>query len=324
MKKNNSNKRYYIGIDCGSVSMKAVVIDNKNTIVKSYYTKNNGLTETIKKVICNIKVNKYISGVGVTGSGREFLSMLIGGDIIESEIIAHYIATTTLYPTVSTIFDIGGEDSKLMMIRDGQLTSFAMNRDCGGGTGAMIESIAYRMGIPLEKIGDTAMKSKTDVQIPSKCGIFAQSAVVSKINKGVSNEDILMGVCRGLVGNFFTMLAKGKKIQPPYVFQGATAKNIALVKCFEDELGEKIIIPTNPELMGALGVAMLTKEDYSGVSKFKGFNIKNKHFKTETYYGDKCSNSCEITKIFEHEKLIGYIGNRCRHCIKRGGDNFDK
>lgn len=316
----SKNKKYYIGIDCGSVSMKAVVIDDKNNIVKSYYTKNNGLVNTIKDVIKNIKVSKEISGVGITGSGREFLSMLVGGDVTESEIIAHYIATTTLYPNVNTIFDIGGEDSKLMMVRDGHLTSFAMNRDCGGGTGAMIESIAYRMGVSLDKIGDTALESTTEVQIPSKCGIFAQSAVVSKINKGVPNEDILMGVCRGLVGNFFTMLAKGKKLQPPYIFQGATAKNKALVKCFEDELEEKVIVPEHPELMGAIGVAVLTKEDFSGKTKFKGFDIKNKKFETETYYGNKCANSCEITKISEDGKLIGFIGNRCLQCIDKKGE----
>ncbi len=310
--------KHYLGIDCGSVSIKGVVIDENNRIIKSHYTKNYGLIATIKEVVSNLSVQEKINGVGITGSGREFISKIIGGDIIESEIIAHYIATITLYPKVRTIMDIGGEDCKLMIISEGNLTSFQMNRDCGGGTGAMIESIANRMDIQLDSIGDIALNSKIKVIIPSKCGIFAQSAVVSKLNKGVPKEDILMGVCRGLVGNYFTMLAKGMQLFPPYIFQGATAKNKALIRCVEEELNEKVIVPQNPELMGALGVAILTKEDIKGNSKFKGFSNMDSEFTTKTCYGTNCTNECEITQIFKNKKFIGCIGNRCNRCIKNG------
>lgn len=306
--------KHYLGLDCGSVSMKAVVIDENNKIIKSYYTKNHGLVDTVKKVISNLSFNGKVAGVGVTGSGREFISLLIGGDIIETEIIAHYLAAILLYPDVNTIIDIGGEDSKLMIIKDHNLTSFAMNRDCGGGTGAMIESIAHRLGVPLEEIGDTALKSKTKVILPSKCGIFAQSAVVSKLNKGVPKEDILMGVCKGLVGNYFTMLAKGKRLEPPYIFQGATAKNKALVKCFAEELKTEVIVPEKPELMGAFGVALLTKQDFIGKTNFKGFDVENINFETKTFYGWNCTNKCEITMVRENRELIGFVGNRCPRC----------
>lgn len=305
----------YIGIDVGSVSMKGVVIDDELKIVKSYYTKNKGLIETIKDVIENLKVDKEINGVGITGSGREFISVLIGADIVESEVIAHYIATTHLYPNVRTIFDIGGEDCKLILVNKGNLTSFVMNHDCGGGTGAMIESIANRMGIDLEDIGDIALQSQNTVVIPSKCGIFAQSSVVSKLNKGVQKEDILMGVCKGLIGNYFTMLAKGKELHGDYVFQGATANNKALVKCFEDELKAKVIVPEKPEIMGAYGMAIMAKTDFLGKTSFKGF-IRADH-KTETYYGKGCTNECEITEIFENGKIIGSIGNRCEKCLRK-------
>ncbi len=308
--------KHYIGIDVGSVSIKGVVINENNEIIKSHYTRNYGLINTIKEVVSNLSVKEKINGIGITGSGREFVSKMVGGDIIESEIIAHYIATMALYPKARTIIDIGGEDCKLMIISEGNLTSFQMNRDCGGGTGAMIESIANRMDIRLDAIGDIALKSKTKVIIPSKCGVFAQSAVVSKLNKGVPKEDILMGVCRGLVGNYFTMLAKGIRLAPPYVFQGATAKNKALVKCVEEELNEKIIVPQSPELMGALGVAILAKEDIRGDSKFKGFPNINNEFTTKTYCGTGCTNECEITQLFENKELIGYLGNRCEKCIK--------
>lgn len=305
----------FIGIDVGSVSIKGVLIDYNEKIIKSFYTKNHGLTESVKEVLHHLTTDKPIKGVGVTGSGKEFIGMVIGADILESEVIAHFTATLKNYPTVKTIFDIGGEDCKLMLVNKGNLINFTMNRDCGGGTGAMIESIANRMGVKIEEVGDLALKSKNNVIIPSKCGIFAQSAVVSKINKGVPKEDILMGVCRGLVGNYFTMLAKGKKLQKPYIFQGATAKNKALIRCFEEELHDKIIVPENPELMGAYGMALITKQDFKGRSKFVGFEIKDMHFDTETFFAKGCTNECEITRILKDKKVVGYLNNKCDKCI---------
>ena len=260
-------------------------------------------------------IEEEIKGVGVTGSGREFVSMLIGGDVVESEVISHYLATIKLFPDVKTIFDIGGEDCKLMTIHNKQV-AFHMNFDCGGGTGAMIESIATRMGVPIEEIGDLALKSKTKVSIASKCGIFAQSAVVSKLNKGVPKEDILMGVCRGLIGNFISMLAKGIELKPPFVFQGATAKNKALVKCFEEELESKVLVSDIPEYMGALGVALRCKKILKDKTKFKGFDISDSNFETKTHNCDGCPNQCEVTSIYENNTFIGCIGNRCEKGIK--------
>lgn len=311
--------QYYLGVDCGSVSTKGVIINEDFKLINSSYTKNFELIESVKILLKNLKTNKTISGLGVTGSGKELVSLLLQSDLNESEIIAHYIAGKQYHPEVKTIFDIGGEDSKLMIINNHILTGFQMNRDCGGGTGAMIESIANRLKIPIEAVGSIALKSQSNVSIPGKCGVFAQSAVVSKLNHGVSREDILMGVCRGMIGNYLTMLAKGIKLNPPYLFQGATAKNKALIKCFEDELKEKIIIPKYPELMGALGIAILTKKymafNKNNKSNFSGFNCVKSDFKTTAFYGRGCANCCEITRIFENENIKGYIGNRCEKCI---------
>jgi predicted CoA-substrate-specific enzyme activase len=306
----------WLGIDCGSVSIKGVVVDDAGDIVSSYYTKNVGLIDTVKGVLHNLVVDDLIEGVGITGSGKEFVATLIGGDVLESEVIAHYVATTRYHPDVATIFDIGGEDCKLMIVDHGNLVAFSMNRDCGGGTGAMIESIAHRMGISIEAIGVTAQRSRARISIPSKCGIFAQSAVVSKLNKGIPKEDILMGVCRGLVGNYFTMLAKGLRLRPPYVFQGATAMNSALVQCFEEEIGGEVVVPLRPDLMGAIGIALLVREDFRGVTRFKGWGSMNSDFTTQTYYGRKCTNQCEITRVLENQKYIGCVGNRCDKCVR--------
>ncbi len=172
----------YLGVDCGSVSIKFVLTQDRHTRSK-VYLKNTGLIPTIKKGLSQLP-QAEISGVGITGSGKEFVKSLIGADFTDSEIIAHVTATQREYPEVRTVLDIGGEDSKLMLLRDGILSGFQMNKDCGGGTGSMIETIATRLGVKIEEVGRIALESRSPTNLPGKCGIFCQSAVVSELNKG--------------------------------------------------------------------------------------------------------------------------------------------
>ena len=310
----SATKKYYLGLDIGSISVKAVILNDKKEIFDSIYIRNIGLIDSIQDIFSKLKAEN-ICAVGITGSGKEFINVLVGGDIVKSEIIAHTVGTQHFYPDVHTIFDIGGEDCKLMTLRDGTIQDFDMNRDCGGGTGTILESIAQRMKIKTEDIGDTALKSKTELILPSKCGIFCQSAVVAKLNKGLAKEDIMMGVCRGIASNFLTMLAKGVTLEPPFVFQGATAKNRALVKCFEKELQHEIIVPENCHLMGAFGMAILAKEYIEENNCKTNFKKTIADYETKSQIADGCSNKCEITYIYQKKKLIGTIGNRCEKCI---------
>ncbi len=316
----------YLGIDVGSVSCKSVVIDDSGRIINSSYVRNQGLISSVKQALEGVRTDAEIKGVGITGSGKEFVNLLIGADVLESEIMSHSVAAVHEFPDARTIFDIGGEDSKLIQIRNGQIENFMMNSSCGGGTGSMIEAIANRMGVKIEDVGKLALQSRNDISLPSKCGIFAQSAVVSKLNKGVDKSDILMGICSGLVGNFLTMLGKGKHLKPPFVFQGATAQNEALVQCFEKELNQKILIPKQCGLMGALGVAMLTNEVNPRKTNFRGFEVCDSNLATRTIIGDGCSNRCEITFVFDGKNAIGHLGNRCAKCpavhLKKVTENF--
>jgi len=251
----------YLGIDVGSVSVKGVVLEDGRVLGRTYL-RNRGLVPTLKELILRLPPVE-ISGVGITGSGKEVAKTIVGGDYTDSEIIAHVVGCQRQYPEVRTILDIGGEDSKLMIIQDGRLADFRMNQICGAGTGAMIEAIATRLGIRVEEVGDIALQSDNPANLSAKCGIFAQSAVVSELNKGRSISDILLGVCRALVGNYL-LLAKGKKLDKPVVFQGATAQNKALVKCFQERLGEPILVPDDCAYMGAIGVAELARYNMDG------------------------------------------------------------
>ena len=303
-------KECYLGVDCGSTSVKAVILDSGNNILESIYLRNEGIIESLKKALMGINISNYeILGCGVTGSGRNFVKVLLNADLTKSEILAHSIATLTYYPNVNTIFEIGGEDSKMMTLNKGIITDFKMNNICGGGTGAMIEAIATRMGIRVEEIGYYALKSALDIELPGKCGIFCQSAVINKLNSGFKKEDILMGVCRALIRNYLA-ICKGAPLKPPYVFQGATAKNKALVKALEEELNHKVTVPEKCELMGAIGMAMIVREENITDSNFRKIDAYS-NFQTKGFKCTDCPNRCEVTQVYENDKFLGGIGSRC-------------
>ena len=302
--------RHYLGIDCGSVSIKFALLRGDELVGKAYL-KNRGLISTVQNGLKQLPRVK-VSGVGVTGSGKEFVKALVGADYTNTEIMAHVVACLKEYPDAKTILDIGGEDSKLMLVKDALLAGFQMNRDCGGGTGSMIETIASRLGVKIEDVGGVALESKAPATLPGKCGIFCQSAAVSQLSKGRPTGDILMGVCKALVGNYLAVLAKGKKLVPPIVFQGAVAQNQAIVKCFEDALGYQVLVPPDCAYMGAIGIAILTEENMNGQpTKFRGDAILDSNHRTEITHCQGCENNCELLKLYCGDELLGVSGSRC-------------
>jgi predicted CoA-substrate-specific enzyme activase len=310
-------KKGYLGIDCGSVGVKLALIDEESKIIDVKYLRNRGIMETLKKGLENIANDNYeIRGVGVTGSGRELASYLVGADIVKTEILAHTIATLNFYPNVRTILDIGGEDCKIMKIKEGVLEDFTMNAICGAGTGSVIDSIATRMGINIEDVGDLALESKERLDFPGKCGVFTQSSVVSHLNSGYNKSDILMGVTRALVNNYL-MLGKGKELNPPYVYQGATSQNKAIVRALEEQLKSEIIVPKYSPEMGAIGIGLMAKEKNIERSNFKGYYLAERNYNIKNKKSRRCDNMCTVNMIYDGKKFIGSTGNRCDKCVPK-------
>lgn len=307
-------KQVYLGIDVGSSSMKFALTDEDKNLVDSVYLRNHGLIETMKNGLKKIANDSYeIRGVGITGSGRKFLGKLINADLIKTEILAHAFGTLHYHPEVNTIMDIGAEDSKAIFLNNGIIEDFVMNQSCSAGTSSSLESIANRVGIKIEDVGNLALQSKKRLNISTKCGVFMQSAVINYLNSGAKKQDILMGVIRGMVANYLTM-TQGKNLEAPYVFQGATAKNKAIVYALEEKLESEIIVPKYPDIMGAIGMSYLTRIGKPKKTKFKGFEIIDHEFKTEIRECLDCENHCELTEIYEDSKLIGILGSRCGKC----------
>ena len=302
-----------MGVDIGNGTIKCVILNKKKDVIDYVYTRNMGNIETLKKSLSTIfEKNKNIKiiGCGVIGAGRKFGSILLGADVVTTEITATSIGITNYFSGNATCFEMGFEDSKILIIKNGILVDFAMNTVCSANCGAYIENVASRLGIKVEEFSDYALRSKTPANISGKCAVFGTSSCVSKINLGFKKEDILMGVAFALVRNYFSMLAKGKNISPPYVFCGGVSKNKAIVKAMEEYLGEKVIVPEYSFLIGAIGVAILTME--KGVKgKFRGYEFIESDFRTETIICEKCANNCELVCIYKDGKIIGRIGSNC-------------
>ena len=304
----------YLGIDIGSISTKGVVIDEYNSIIASCYlwTKGNpikAVKEVLRVLKEQINQEKYkIVGIGTTGSARRLIGTMVGANTVKNEITAHAVGTISKYPNVKTILEIGGQDSKITLIEDKIVVDYAMNTLCAAGTGAFLSSQAKRLDVDIEEFGNIALTSKNPTKIAARCTVFAESDLVHKAGSGYKKEDIIAGLCRSVVLNYLNNVGKGKKIKTPIVFQGGVSKNIGVVKAFEDILGEKVIVDKDSHLMGALGVAILSKKEKE--ISFD-FNIIDISFETKAKECNGCPNHCEIITIKKDDKILDSWGNRC-------------
>lgn len=296
---NQKDHKKYLGLDIGSVSIKAVVINDKMDVIENHYVRSHGQPiETVlivlKDILNRIAVDD-LDGVAVTGSGGKLLSEIMGISFI-NEVVAQSKATSVLHPEVKTIIEIGGEDSKLIMLErdesfgksdgnDGvrlKVSDFAMNTMCAAGTGSFLDQQSTRIGVSIEEeFGKLALKSKNPPRIAGRCSVFAKSDMIHLQQVGTEIHDIVSGLCYALTRNFKSNIGKGKEFAKPIAFQGGVAANNGIIKAFEDilELDEgELIIPKYFNTMGAIGSALTLLE--KGIdSPFKGFEAIDAYLK---------------------------------------------
>lgn len=305
----------YLGIDIGSISTKGVIIDNNNRILASTYIWTEGdPMGAVKKLLHILKEqldedNYRITASGTTGSARKLIGSMISATIVKNEITAHAVGTTTLYPDVRTILEIGGQDSKIILVENGIAVDYAMNTLCAAGTGAFLSSQSKRLGVKVEEFGQIALKSEHPTQIAARCTVFAESDLVHKIQMGHTKEDIIAGLCHAVANNYLNNVGKGKKIISPIVFQGGVSKNVGVVAAFKEALGCDIIVDENGHLMGALGIAILAGR--SSERRQFDFAVEDMTFKTREINCGQCPNNCEIICVYRDGQLIDSWGNRC-------------
>jgi len=312
----------YLGVDIGSVSSNFVLLDSRGQLKAKVYLRTQGnpvqaIKEGFAAIDTALKKWEYkIKGVGATGSGRQLAGVLLGADVIKNEITAHGVAASWLNPQVRTIIEIGGQDSKIILMKNGIVNDFAMNTVCAAGTGSFLDQQAARLNIPIEEFGQRAVTSRQPVRIAGRCGVFAESDMIHKQQMGYPVEDILMGLCEALARNYLNNVGKGKKIMEPVVFQGGVAANQGLKRAFENLLGCQVQVPEHHEVMGAIGAALLAREARErslSPGQFKGHSfVLEGEFTSRSQECRGCPNLCEVVCICRDGKPLAYWGDRCK------------
>jgi len=309
----------YFGIDVGSVTTKFAVLDRYDQLITSLYSRTQGkpiamVQQGLKQIREKLPADIEVCGIGTTGSARYLAGVIAGADVIKNEITSQAVAALQYVPEAKTIMEIGGQDSKIIILRDGIVTDFGMNTVCAAGTGSFIDHQALRLDMRVEEFGKRSLRSKSPARIAGRCTVFAESDMIHKQQMGHSIEDILYGLCQALVRNYLNNIGLGKQILPPIVFQGGVAFNQGIVRAFEESLNTKIIVPPHHEVMGAIGAAILAHEqimERGDGTKFKGFGISQASFHTSSFECKACPNLCEIVQIFLDGKVLARWGGRC-------------
>ncbi len=312
-------RRIYLGIDVGSVSTNLVALDASGDVLEQLYIRTNGQPlESVRAGLGQMQQSLgdefQIAGVGTTGSGRQLVGVMVGADVIKNEITAHAAATVHHYPDVRTIFEIGGQDSKIIVIQDGIVVDFAMNTVCAAGTGSFLDHQAERLRIPIQEFGQYALQAERQVRIAGRCTVFAESDMIAKQQFGFSKAEIIRGLCEALVRNYMNNLGRGKDLRPPFVFQGGVAANVGIRVAFEREIGSRVIVPEHFGVMGAIGAALLAREELTAHprdSKFRGFGVTQLDFSPTSFECTDCSNHCEVIKVEQAGQVVAMWGDRC-------------
>lgn len=279
IKEENKKLNCYLGIDVGSTSTNVLLMNKKKEVIDYRYLKTYGKPlEAIKNGFLEFK-NKYkdkvnILGVGITGSGRYAIGKIIGADVIKDEITAQAKAAVTIDSTVDTIFEIGGQDSKYISIEDESVKDFQMNKICAAGTGSFVEEQSKKFNIPINEFGDLALKGESPINLGERCTVFIETSIATNLSMGANINDIASGLCYSIVKNYLDRVVGKKKIGNKIFLQGGIAYNQGIVNAFRCLTGKEIYVPKFFSVTGALGAAILAKEEmYEEKSKFKGFEI---------------------------------------------------
>ncbi|MDR1626001.1 MAG: acyl-CoA dehydratase activase [Spirochaetia bacterium] len=311
-------KKAYLGVDVGSISVNFALINSeKDLLFKSYLRGSGDPIQAIQQGLSELSAflprgDEYeIAGVCTTGSGRELAGILLGADLIKNEISAHAAAAIHVMPDVRTVIEIGGQDSKVTIIRDGVVVDFAMNLVCAAGTGSFLDSQSRRLGLSIEKFGEIALMSENPTAIAGRCTVFAESDMIHKQQIGFPQKDIVMGLCLALARNFVGNVCRGKDLRPPFLFQGGVSANPAIKRAFETVLGFPVAVPPNNMVMGAYGAAMLVLQNAPERTLFLGGEIAAQEIHSRGFMCSGCSNQCEIIELLKNGIVAGRIGGRC-------------
>ena len=290
-----------MGIDIGSTSTKALIIDANRTPVVGFYTRTLGSPLTAVQGICEAiedwqtrtGTTVRFLGVGTTGAGRKFIGAILGADLVVDEITAHAKAAWSLDPRIDTIIEIGGQDAKFTRMRDGMVTFSHMNTVCAAGTGSFLEEQAARLGCCLSDYEEKVRGARAPLS-SDRCAVFMERDINNFLSQGFATEEILAAALYSVRENYLQKVARGVAMGERIAFQGATARNRALVAAFRRGLGKPILVSRYCHLTGALGAALLLAEGEGSRSRFIGMAALRDGIPVKTETCELCANHCRL------------------------------
>jgi predicted CoA-substrate-specific enzyme activase len=313
----NIKEKLYLGIDIGSTTVKFAILDNNLNLIKKDYVRSNGESikkayDVLKKIFDEYPENLF-AGIGATGSGSRTLGEVLGIPNI-NELVAQTEAVKYFYPDVKTVIEIGGQDSKFLMLRKNEetgqifLEDFGLNDLCAAGTGSFLDQQAERLHINIEnEFGDMALESKNPAKIAGRCTVFAKSDMIHLQQVSTPISDIVAGLCYAVARTFIGTVAKGKKFDKPVIFQGGVAFNKGMIRAFKDILELKdgeLIIPEHHTVMPAIGIAIIARDEkdfkFNGLEPLREFIEKDK---SSGRYRERLKSIQSADEIFNNAEI---------------------
>ena len=326
--------RAVMGIDIGSTSTKSALMDESGQMLAGFYTRTTGRPlEAVLRIFAAIdylaqkeNITLNIIGVGTTGSGRKFIGQIVGADLILDEITAHARAATSLNPEVDTIIEIGGQDAKFTTLRNGRVTFATMNTVCAAGTGSFIEEQAKKLDCPLADYANRTEFKKAPLS-SDRCTVFMERDLNYYLTEGYHIDEVLASVLHSVRENYLLKVANESRIGDIIFFQGATAKNKALVAAFEQHLKKPVLVSKFCHLTGAMGTGLflldenkITSKNYQ--SKFRGISLYQTQIPVKSEICDYCTNHCKLSVVtIKNEQIAyGFLCGRDYHTKKFVGN----
>ncbi|MBC7186988.1 MAG: hypothetical protein H5U38_08145 [Calditrichaeota bacterium] len=314
----------YLGLDIGSVSTNLALVDEQGTLLMDIYTKTNARPiEVVADCLAEVKGRLggriQICGLGTTGSGRELIGELLAADAVVDEITAHTVGANLVaarhgLPVPDTIFEIGGQDSKFISIREGVVVDFAMNEACAAGTGSFLEEQAERLGISIvDQFAELAFKARHPLRLGERCTVFMEKDVAAYLRQGVAKADIAAGLAYAVAHNYLNRVVRHRPIGEVIFFQGGTAYNDAVAAALARVVGKPIIVPPFNGVIGAIGAALLARDKVlaTGIaSRFRGLDFRPSALRVRQFTCKGCTNFCQMQE-YEIAGEKSYWGDKC-------------
>ncbi|MHC4779151.1 MAG: acyl-CoA dehydratase activase, partial [Planctomycetota bacterium] len=306
-----------LGIDIGSTSTKAVLMDRNRKVVALAYRATAGnpirATQLVFKALKTLEARESMTfdviGAGTTGSGRKMIRAVIAAELEKDEITAHAKAATFIDPEVDTILEIGGQDAKFTQLEDGVVVNSVMNYVCAAGTGSFIEEQAKALGVSVWDYADFVMGESAPAT-SDRCTVFMERDLKERLAEGCSRQEAAAAVLYSVRDNYLNKVVNGLRIGERVYFQGATARNKALIAAFERELEKPILVSPYCHLTGAMGMALMLLEKVPVERTFRGLAFADATIETSQEVCDLCNNNCNLTLINTGAETVAW-GLKC-------------